>query len=148
MSTGLVMLMIPGLGYFYSGLARHKNALSLIFLSMLSLAVVSFQWFIWGFSLAFSPHGNPFIGNLDNAFLMGVFDNDQYRYDTTTNIPGSVFMLFQGMFAAITPALAFGGAAERTRFVPCIVFLFIWSTLVYGNTFIHSAVFDMIEIKF
>jgi Amt family ammonium transporter len=63
-STALVWLMIPGVGFFYSGLLRRKNALSMIYLSMMTLAVVSFQWFFWGFSLAFSETGGPYIGNL------------------------------------------------------------------------------------
>ncbi|KAI3646121.1 hypothetical protein MP228_009049 [Amoeboaphelidium protococcarum] len=130
-STALVMLMIPGVGYFYSGLARHKNALSLLFLSVLSLAVISIQWFMWGFSIAFSPDGGPFIGNMKHAFLMGVFDSADTVYPSAPNIPLPVFMAFQGMFAAITPCLALGAAAERLRIFPTIFFLFIWSTLVY-----------------
>jgi Amt family ammonium transporter len=63
-STALVWLMIPGVGFFYSGLLRRKNALSMIYLSMMTVAVVSFQWFFWGFSLAFSDSGGPYIGNL------------------------------------------------------------------------------------
>ena len=132
-STALVMLMIPGIGYFYSGLAQHKNALSLMFLSVISLSIVSFQWFVWGFSLAFAPSDNPFIGDLRFAFFRGLFDSSDYVYPIVTNIPGSVFMMYQGMFAAVTPALAFGAAAERSRIIPCMVFLFCWSTLVYGK---------------
>jgi hypothetical protein len=97
-STALVMLMIPGLGYFYSGLARHKNALSLIFLSMLSLSVVLLQWFLWGFSLAFSPTSGPFIGDLSYAFLMGLFDEGVAIYPGLPTIPASVFMIYQGTF--------------------------------------------------
>jgi len=99
---------------------------------MISLAVVSIQWFIWGFSLAFSPNGGAFIGTLDNAFFMGMFDTPNYFYPLAKTIPGSTFALFQGMFACITPALAFGGAAERIRIIPAIVFLFLWSTIVYN----------------
>lgn len=88
------MLMIPGLGYFYSGLATHKNALSLIFLSMLSLAVVSFQWWVWGFSLAFSQEGGPFIGNLQHAFFIGVFDSSAgFVHQVAATIPGPVFLV-------------------------------------------------------
>ena len=127
------MLMIPGLGYFYSGLAQHKNALSLLFLSVIALSIVSFQWFIWGFSLAFSPTENPFIGDLRFAGFRELFDSADFTYPGIPNIPASVFMIYQGMFAAITPALAFGAAAERSRIIPCMVFLFFWSTLVYGT---------------
>ncbi|CAH1763549.1 14205_t:CDS:2 [Entrophospora sp. SA101] len=127
MSSALVWLMIPGVGYFYSGMARSKNALSLIMLSVLSVAVVSVQWWIWGYSLAFG-NGTAFIGNLDHAFFMGV---DSSRSEVAPGLPGIVFALYQGMFAAITPALAIGSAAERGRILPAIVFIFIWSTIVY-----------------
>lgn len=114
-------------------MTRHKNALSLIFLSLLSLAVVSIQWTFWGFSLAFSPTGGRFIGNFDKAFYNSVVYGTPYNYPGVSNIPTSVYMAYQGMFAAITPALAFGGAAERLRVLPSIIFLVVWSTLVYGK---------------
>jgi Amt family ammonium transporter len=120
--------MIPGVGYFYSGLARSKNALSLIMLSMLSLAVVSFQWWLWGYSLAFNGHAGKFIGNLENAFFMNVGGDTS---TTATGLTSILFAVYQGMFAAITPALAIGSAAERGRILPAIVFVFIWSTIVY-----------------
>ncbi|KAL7318881.1 ammonium transporter [Mucor circinelloides] len=129
-STALVWLMIPGVGYFYSGMARRKNALSLIMCCMLSLVVVSVQWFIWGFSLTFSKTAtNGFIGNLDNAFLRGVLNDPSIG---GASIPDLVFCIFQCMFAALTPALAIGSAAERARLLPMIIFIFIWSTLVYN----------------
>ncbi|KAI9288998.1 ammonium transporter AmtB-like domain-containing protein [Umbelopsis sp. AD052] len=128
MSTALVWLMIPGLGYFYSGMARSKNALSLIMVSVISIAVVSFQWWLWGYSLTFSRGANRFIGNLDNAFLRGVLGGPSIA---TPNVPDLVFCIFQCMFAAITPALAIGSAAERARILPMIIFIFIWSTIVY-----------------
>ncbi|KAG0172024.1 hypothetical protein DFQ28_001779 [Apophysomyces sp. BC1034] len=127
-STALVWLMIPGIGYFYSGMARSKNALSLIMCSVLSLVVVSVQWFIWGYSLTFSKTGSRFIGNLDNAFLRGVLDGPSTGSD---KLPDLVFCFFQSMFAALTPALAIGAAAERGRLLPMIIFMFIWTTVVY-----------------
>ncbi|ORX89430.1 ammonium transporter [Basidiobolus meristosporus CBS 931.73] len=127
-STSLIFLMIPGVGYFYSGLARSKNALSLIMLSCLSVAVVVVQWFIWGYSLCFGKSGNPFIGNLDHAFLRDVMDGPSIG---SPKIPDLAFMIYQCMFAAIAPALAVGASAERARILPTIVFIFIWSTLVY-----------------
>ncbi|CAG8575798.1 1823_t:CDS:2 [Ambispora leptoticha] len=127
-STALVWLMIPGVGYFYSGMARSKNALSLIMLSVLSIAVVSFQWWLWGYSLTFSKGGGKYIGNLDNAFLRGVRDDPSVG---SSGIPDLVFAIYQCMFAAITPALAIGSAAERGRLLPAILFIFIWSTVVY-----------------
>src|SRR5271157_3532557 len=109
-STALVWLMIPGVGFFYSGLARRKSALSLIWLSLMSIAIVSFQvihsflndtngqWFLWGYSLAFSKTASPFIGNLDNFGFKGVLGQK------TGNVPDLTFAIFQCMFAAITPA--------------------------------------------
>jgi len=127
-STAFVFIMIPGVGYFYSGMARSKNALSLIMLSCLSLAVVSFQWWLFGFSLAFGPSTSHFIGNFDYAFFRNVGIEP---INNVTNIPGLVFAIYQCMFAAITPALAIGSAAERGRIFPCIFFIFVWSTIVY-----------------
>jgi len=129
-ATCLVFIMTPGLGLFYAGLARTKNALSLMFVCMVSIAVVSFQWVFWGYSLAFSNTAeNGFIGNLDNIVLHNVGLEPGANSDT---IPESLFMIFQCMFAVITPALAFGATAERMRILPAIVFLFFWSTLVYS----------------
>ncbi|CAG8472142.1 10235_t:CDS:2 [Acaulospora colombiana] len=133
-STALVWLMVPGVGYFYSGMARSKNALSLIMLSVLSVAVVSFQWWLWGFSLTFGPSSNGFIGNLDYAFFRGVNStscNAAVPPIGTSDVPIVVYAIFQCMFAAITPALAIGSAAERGRVLPATVFIFIWSTIVY-----------------
>jgi len=127
-STALVFIMIPGVGYFYSGMARSKNALSLIMLSVLSLAVVSVQWWMIGFSLAFGPGTSHYIGNLQYAFFMNVGIEP---INGVTKIPGLVFAMYQCMFAAITPALAIGSAAERGRIFPSIIFIFVWSTIVY-----------------
>ncbi|CAG8432695.1 5677_t:CDS:2 [Diversispora eburnea] len=136
-STALVWVMIPGVGYFYSGMARSKNALSLIFLSFVSAAVVSFQWWLWGFSLTFGPSPNKFIGNLDYAFFRNVNnlpsndDTNGQKITASSTLPVIAFALYQCMFAAITPALAIGAAAERGRILPTIVFIFIWTTIVY-----------------
>ncbi|KZT22718.1 ammonium transporter [Neolentinus lepideus HHB14362 ss-1] len=127
-STALVMIMIPGVGFFYSGLLRRKNALSMIFLSMVALAVVSFQWFFWGFSLAFSETGSKYIGDLKYFGLKGVLEKPSIG---STRIPSIAFCVFQLMFAAITPILAVGAVAERSRLGPVAVFIFIWSTIVY-----------------
>ncbi|KAI1125856.1 ammonium transporter [Nemania abortiva] len=127
-SSALVLLMIPGVGFFYSGLARRKSALSLIMLSMLAVAVVDFQWFFWGYSLAFSHTGSAYIGDLSNFGLMKTLAQPSVG---STKIPDLLFCLFQGMFAAITPALAIGAAVDRARILPCIVFIFVWSTIVY-----------------
>ena len=127
-STALVWFMIPGIGYYYSGMVRKKNALSLIMMSILSVAVVSVQWFMFGYSLAFSKTGGAFIGNFDNASFVA-FSTDTSSINP--KIPDLVFAIYQCMFAAITPALAIGSAAERGRIVPMPVFIFIWSTFVY-----------------
>ncbi|KAI1339454.1 ammonium transporter AmtB-like domain-containing protein [Xylariaceae sp. FL0016] len=127
-SSALVLLMIPGVGFFYSGLARRKSALSLIMLAMLSVAVVDFQWFFWGYSLAFSHTGSSYIGDLSNFGLMKTLAQPSVG---GTKVPDILFCLFQGMFAAITPALAIGAAVDRARILPCIVFIFVWSTIVY-----------------
>jgi len=127
-ATALVWLMIPGVGYFYSGLLRRKNALSMIYLSMMCVAVVSFQWFFWGFSLTFSETGNAYIGDLKYFGLNGVLERPSIG---STRIPSIAFCVFQLMFAAITPMIAIGGVAERGRLGPLLVFVFVWSTLVY-----------------
>lgn len=128
-SSALVLLMIPGVGFFYSGLARRKSALSLIFLSMMSVAVVSFQWFFWGYSLTFSHTStNPFIGDLSNFGLKEVLGQPSVG---SSKMPDVLFCLYQGMFAAITPALAIGAAVDRARMLPIVVFIFVWATIVY-----------------
>ncbi|KAJ7590799.1 ammonium transporter [Mycena floridula] len=127
-ATALVWIMIPGLGFFYSGLLRRKNALSMIYMSMMTLAVVSFQWFFWGFSLAFSDTGGPFIGDLRYFGLKGVLGQPSMG---SARIPSIVFCVYQLMFAAITPMLALGAVAERGRMGPLMLFVFAWSTLVY-----------------
>ncbi|KAI2466728.1 ammonium transporter [Annulohypoxylon bovei var. microspora] len=127
-SAALVLLMIPGVGFFYSGLARRKSALSLIMLAMLSIAVVDFQWFFWGYSLTFSHTGSSFIGDLSNFGLMKTLAQPSVG---SAKVPDILFCLYQGMFAAITPALAIGAAVDRARILPCIVFMFVWATIVY-----------------
>jgi len=127
-SMALVWIMIPGVGYFYSGLLRRKNALSMIYLGMMTIAVVSFQWFFWGFSLTFSETGSRFIGDLKHFALMGVLGEPSVG---SPRIPSIVFCIYQLMFAAITPMIAIGAAAERGRLGPLIVFVFVWSTIVY-----------------
>ncbi|RUP49881.1 ammonium transporter AmtB-like domain-containing protein [Jimgerdemannia flammicorona] len=119
----------PGLGFFYSGLARTKNALSLMYLTVLSVGVVSLQWYLIGYSLTFSDSGSSFVGDFAYVALRGVGLAPHVGAPT---IPASVFMIFQMMFACITPALAFGAAAERMSLGPAIIFLFVWSTFVYG----------------
>ncbi|KAH8697342.1 putative ammonium transporter [Talaromyces proteolyticus] len=127
-SSALVLLMIPGVGFFYSGLARRKSALSLIWLSVMSVGVISFQWFFWGYSLAFSHSGGKYIGDLSNFGFKDVLAQPSVG---STKVPDLLFAIFQGMFAAITVALAVGAVAERGRMLPCVVFMFVWSTVIY-----------------
>ncbi|GJJ75463.1 ammonium transporter, Amt family [Entomortierella parvispora] len=130
-SGSITWILCPGLGLFYSGLARAKNALSLMFLTMIAVSVVSFQWFFWGYSLAFSETGGPFIGNLAHVVGKNVGWN---AHPNAPTIPSSTFFIFQLMVACITSSLAFGASAERMRMGPSILLLFIWSTLVYNFT--------------
>ncbi|KAG1840186.1 ammonium transporter AmtB-like domain-containing protein [Suillus subalutaceus] len=127
-STALVWIMIPGVGFFYSGLLRRKNALNMIYLSMMTIGVVSFQWFFWGYSLAFSETASPYIGNLKYFALQNVLDQPSIG---SARVPAIVFCVFQLMFAAITPMIAIGAVAERSRLGPLVAFVFAWSTLVY-----------------
>ncbi|KAG8895927.1 hypothetical protein FRB99_000262, partial [Tulasnella sp. 403] len=127
-SSALVWLMIPGIGFFYSGLLRRKNAASMLWVSMIVLAVVSIQWFFWGYSLAYSESANNYIGDLRYFGLKGVSHEPSIN---NSRIPALLFCVFQCMFAAFTPCLAFGAVAERARLGPLIVLAFLWSTLVY-----------------
>ena len=97
MSTGLIMFMVPGLGLFYAGLARQHHALSLLLLCMLSLSIVLLQWFLFGFSLAFSPTGGPFIGDFSYAAFMGLFENGYVAYPGVASIREGRGRIFQPM---------------------------------------------------
>ncbi|KAI0842134.1 ammonium transporter [Hypoxylon sp. FL0890] len=127
-ATALVLLMIPGVGFFYSGLARRKSALSLIWLSVMATAVTTFQWFFWGYSLTFSHTASSYIGDLTNFGFKDVLAQPSVG---STRIPDLLFAVYQGMFSAITVALATGAVAERGRMLPCVIFMFIWSTIIY-----------------
>jgi len=131
MSTALVMLMTPALGFFYGGLVRQKNVLATLMHSFGILALISVVWVLWGYSLAFGPDaGGGLIGNLDWVGLNGVGQLPSELYGTT--IPHLLFMMFQGMFAIITVALITGAFAERFRLKALVVFAIAWSTLVYS----------------
>jgi ammonium transporter, Amt family len=129
MSAALVMLMTPALGLFYGGLVRQKNALSTITHSFFILALISVQWVLWGYTLAFGPDLQGIIGGLDWAGLRDVGIEANPTYAAT--IPHLAFMAFQMMFAAITPALISGAFAERKRFTAFALFSLLWATLVY-----------------
>ncbi|PNS17169.1 Ammonium transporter 1 [Sphaceloma murrayae] len=127
-STGLVLLMVPGISLFYSGLGRRKSALSLLFVPVLGAAVVLFQWFIFGYSLTFARSDNPIIGNMNNAGFRDTLDQPSVL---TTSQPDLLVAVYQSMFAAVTVAIIVGCVAERGRLLPALVFSFIWTTLVY-----------------
>lgn len=127
-ATALVMLMTPALGFFYSGLVRRKNVLSVLMQCFTALCVVSLQWVIIGYSLAFHP-GTGFWGGFGWAGLNGVGQAPYADYSAT--IPHLSFMLFQGMFAVITPALIVGAFAERMKFSAFLIFTILWTTFVY-----------------
>jgi Amt family ammonium transporter len=130
-ATALVMLMTPGLAFFYGGLVRRKNVLSTIMHSLFILALISVTWVLWGYSLAFGPDtGLGIIGGLDWIGLEGVTAEPSPIYAPT--IPHYAFMAFQMMFAIITPAHITGAFAERKRFKAFVLFSVAWSTLVYA----------------
>src|SRR3954447_5829112 len=128
-ATALVMLMTPALGFFYGGLVRRKNVLSTIMHSFFMLALISVQWVLWGYSLAFGPDKGGIIGGLDWFGLEGVGLDPNPAYAPT--IPAQLFMIYQAMFAVITPALITGAFAERQRFKAFVIFSLLWATLVY-----------------
>ena len=131
MSTALVMLMTPALGFFYGGLVRQKNVLATLMHSFGILAMISVVWVLWGYTLAFGPDaGGGFVGNLDWIGLTDVEQTPSDLYATT--IPHLLFMMFQGMFAIITVALITGAFAERFRLKALVVFAIAWSTIVYS----------------
>lgn len=128
-STALVMIMTPGLALFYGGMVREKNVLSTIMHSFIIIGLISVQWVILGYSLAFGPDFNGIIGSLNWLGLNGVGQDPNADYAAT--IPAFVFMAFQLMFAIITPALISGSIAERMRFPAFLLFILAWATLVY-----------------
>jgi Amt family ammonium transporter len=127
-SAALVMLMTPGLAFFYGGLVRRKNVLGVLMQCFIILAVLSVHWIIIGYSLSFAP-GNGFIGSLKWFALRGVGMEPYPAYSAT--IPHQAFMIFQAMFAVITPALIIGAFAERMKFSAFLIFTLLWATFVY-----------------
>ena len=129
-SAALVLLMTPGLAFFYGGLVRRKNILSVLMQCFAILCLISIQWYALGYSLAFGPDVGGFIGNLSWAGLKGVgAAPDPMGYAST--VPHQAFMMFQMMFAVITPALIIGAFAERMRFSAFCIFSLLWATLIY-----------------
>jgi len=130
-STALVMLMTPALAFFYGGLVRRKNLVSTLVQCIAIFAVVSLVWFFWGYSLVFGPSVGGVIGNLSLAGLNNItIDHVNSAY--ASGIPEILFFAFQLKFAAITPALIIGACAERIRFRSLLIFVLLWSTLIYS----------------
>ena len=128
-SAALVMLMTPALGFFYGGLVRRKNMLSVLMQCLMILCLISVQWVVLGYTMSFGADRGGLIGSLQWMFLNGVGMEPNADYAAT--IPHEVFMMFQMMFAVITPALIIGAFAERMKFSALCVFCLLWATLVY-----------------
>ncbi|KAJ3004808.1 UNVERIFIED_CONTAM: hypothetical protein HDU68_004886 [Siphonaria sp. JEL0065] len=128
-STALVFIMTPALGLFYSGLTDKKNSMAMMQIVMINFAVIAIQWALFGYSLALSDMSNStFIGNLQYGALLTTLNIPNKMAPT---IPASLFSLYQLMFAGITPGLYLGATAGRMKMFPTMVFVFLWSTIVY-----------------
>ena len=127
--TALVLLMTPGLAFFYGGLVRRSHAINTIKMSFVALAVIALEWAVIGYSMAFAP-GGPLLGGLDFLGLSGVGVEPSADYAST--VPHVAFMAFQMMFAIITPALISGAVVGRMRFKPYALFIIGWALLVYN----------------
>lgn len=134
LATSLVMLMTPGLAFFYGGLADKKNILGVMIQSFVSLGVTTILWFAFGYSLCFSGGEGGIIGNFDKAFLLGVTPSTVFS--PTRNFPELIFVSYQMMFAIITPALITGAFANRVSFKAYLIFLIVWQIFVY-YPFVH-----------
>jgi ammonium transporter, Amt family len=152
MCSALVLLMTPGLAFFYGGFVRDRNILNTLMMSFLLMGIVGVTWVLWGYSLSFAP-GLPFIGGLQWLGLNGVSPADTTGYLPTlgyetalkaadpnysevasysATIPHQTFMIYQAMFAIITPALISGAIVERVSFRAYALFVLIWSTIIYA----------------
>ncbi len=128
-ATALVTMMTPALAFFYGGMVRKKNILSTLNLSIITMGLISLQWVLFGYTLAFGPSINGLIGGLNHLGLEGIGAEPNADYSTT--IPALAFAAFQMTFAVITPALITGAFVERVNFKAYLVFALLWSTLVY-----------------
>jgi len=129
-SSALVLLMTPGLALFYGGLARSKNAGATIMHSFMTIGIVGVVWVLWGYTLAFGPDVGKFIGDFSWFGMQGVSATEAGPY--SDKIPHQTFMIFQAMFAIITPALITGAFAERMKFSAFVIFIVLWVTIVYA----------------
>lgn len=141
MSAALVLLMTPALAFFYGGFVRERNVLNTLMMSFVLMAIVGVTWILWGYSLAFAP-GLPFIGGLQWFGMNGVgVETTGYLQETMAptevvsyapTIPHQAFMIYEAMFAIITPALISGAIAERVSFTAYSLFVLLWSTFIYS----------------
>ena len=129
-SSALVLIMTPGLALFYGGLVRRKNAGATIMQCFMAIGLVGVVWVLWGYSLAFAPTVGGFVGDLSWFGLNGVSASEPGPY--SDDIPHQAFMIFQAMFAIITPALIVGAFAERMKFSAFVIFIVAWVTIVYA----------------
>lgn len=132
LSAALVLFMTPGLAFFYGGLVRSKNVVNTMMMSFVAMGIVTVQWVLWGYSISFDPNDGPlgsFIGGFDWIGLKGVDLTPNGDYSAT--IPHQAFMIYQAMFAVITPALISGAIVERMKFKSYAVFVFLWTTIAY-----------------
>jgi Amt family ammonium transporter len=129
-SSAMVLLMTPALAFFYGGMVRNKNVVATIMQSFIACAVVTVAWFVCGYTMAFGPSMGGMVGGFDWAFLNGVGTVPNADYGAT--VPHSLFMIFQCMFAIITPALISGAFAERMKFNAYLAFIVAWSILIYA----------------
>ena len=129
-AAGLVLLMTPGLALFYGGMVRRKNVLGTIMQSLILISLISIEWVYLGYTMSFGPDVGGVVGDLSWFALQGVTNAPSPDYAKT--IPQTVFMVYQCMFAIITPALITGAFAERVRFVPFLVFSMCWAIFVYN----------------
>lgn len=137
LATSLVMLMTPGLAFFYGGLAGKRNILGIMIQSFVSMGITTIMWFICGYSLCFSGDTlGGILGNFDKAFMNGVDLNTVFKSDNPHKFPEFVFMAYQMMFAIITPALITGAFVNRVTFKSYLIFLMLWQLLVY-YPFVH-----------
>ena len=140
MSSAMVLLMTPGLAFFYGGFVQGRNILNTLMMSFLLMGIVGVTWILWGYSLAFAP-GNSIIGGLQwlglngvgletTGYLQGTDPAEVVSYAPT--IPHQAYMIYQAMFAIITPALISGAIVERVSFTAYSLFVLLWSTLIYS----------------
>jgi Amt family ammonium transporter len=131
-ATALVMLMTPALGFFYGGLVRRKNVVSTIAQCFIIFAVISIVWALWGYMLVFGPASNGLIGFSPSLLGMSGLSINAINTRLAPQIPELLYFAFQLKFAAITPALIVGACAERIRFKSLLIFIVLWSTLIYA----------------